>query len=174
MWRLLLGRAHPDAGGEHQLFVWATAVREHVLAIAERSLALETRSAPAEAKRGPRRGPEPASAPDGDRVPFEVTCWPGRFDELTDRALATSGDLEEPYAGVLGLLADCREEYNGPLFWQQTEGATYKQLGLIARRWGMTNRERTRWYQLAEVLTLSQRHANHILQRLREKPRKRS
>ena len=29
MWRLLLARLHPDAGGDHDLFVFACAVREN-------------------------------------------------------------------------------------------------------------------------------------------------
>jgi hypothetical protein len=30
MWRRLVGRAHPDAGGDHGLFIWAVAVRDAV------------------------------------------------------------------------------------------------------------------------------------------------
>lgn len=30
MWRLLLARLHPDAGGDHELFVFASAVKEEV------------------------------------------------------------------------------------------------------------------------------------------------
>jgi hypothetical protein len=30
MWRLLLARLHPDAGGDHDLFVFACAVREEM------------------------------------------------------------------------------------------------------------------------------------------------
>src|SRR5215212_9648433 len=30
MWRRLLARAHPDAGGTHELFIWAGAVRDVV------------------------------------------------------------------------------------------------------------------------------------------------
>jgi hypothetical protein len=30
MWRLLLARLHPDAGGDHDLFAFACAVREEV------------------------------------------------------------------------------------------------------------------------------------------------
>lgn len=29
MWRKLLAKVHPDAGGEHELFIWADQVREH-------------------------------------------------------------------------------------------------------------------------------------------------
>jgi hypothetical protein len=28
MWRRLVGRAHPDAGGDHDLFIWTVAVRD--------------------------------------------------------------------------------------------------------------------------------------------------
>jgi hypothetical protein len=30
MWRRLLSRTHPDAGGSHELFLWAGAVRDLV------------------------------------------------------------------------------------------------------------------------------------------------
>ena len=30
MWRLLLARLHPDAGGDHDLFVFASALREEM------------------------------------------------------------------------------------------------------------------------------------------------
>jgi hypothetical protein len=30
MWRLLLARLHPDAGGDHELFVFACAMRDEV------------------------------------------------------------------------------------------------------------------------------------------------
>jgi hypothetical protein len=30
MWKRLIGRAHPDAGGEHELFIWAVSVRDVV------------------------------------------------------------------------------------------------------------------------------------------------
>jgi hypothetical protein len=29
MWRRILARAHPDSGGDHELFVWIQNVREH-------------------------------------------------------------------------------------------------------------------------------------------------
>lgn len=31
MWRLLLARLHPDAGGDHELFTFACAVKEELL-----------------------------------------------------------------------------------------------------------------------------------------------
>jgi hypothetical protein len=30
MWRKLLGRCHPDGGGDHSLFIWCAAVRDAV------------------------------------------------------------------------------------------------------------------------------------------------
>jgi hypothetical protein len=71
---------------------------------------------------------------------------------------------------VLRLLEDCHEEYNGPLFWKQPMGATYRQLAAIAYAWGMTKAQRARWIRIAESLSLSARHASHILERVqREK-----
>jgi len=165
MWRRLLALAHPDAGGEDALFVWAVAVREYVC----KALTSEaTSDSPSESYPPADRG----SADSGARIPFEPNAAPGRFDMLTDKALANSGEVGEPYASILLLLVDCCEEYSWGAVRQQNMGATYKQLGLIGYRWGMSGPERTRWYRLAEPLSLSQHHANHILQRLHEKPEK--
>ena len=30
-WRRLFARTHPDAGGDHELFIWTSSVHEHVL-----------------------------------------------------------------------------------------------------------------------------------------------
>lgn len=39
MWRRLVACAHPDAGGDHELFVWVTTVKEAVCGgIEERGL----------------------------------------------------------------------------------------------------------------------------------------
>lgn len=36
MWRLLLARAHPDAGGEHELFLWTKKMHESVTEMVEK------------------------------------------------------------------------------------------------------------------------------------------
>jgi hypothetical protein len=33
MWRRLISRAHPDAGGDHELFIWTGAVRDVVCSL---------------------------------------------------------------------------------------------------------------------------------------------
>jgi hypothetical protein len=30
MWRRLVGRSHPDAGGDHELFIWTVATRDAI------------------------------------------------------------------------------------------------------------------------------------------------
>jgi len=161
MWRLLLARVHPDAGGMEEMFVWVQSVMESVC---------KALAAPSSASSEPYPPSDLGYAGSDARVPFDPNCTPGHFDRLTDKALATAREVGEPYASLLEMLADLHEEYSWGAVRQQNMGATYKQLGLIGYRWGMTGPERTRWYRLAESLSLSQHHANHILQRLHEKP----
>ena len=150
MWRRLVARAHPDAGGSHELFVWTGAVRDLVCApVAE---------PPA------RFRPESATAPAPDRVP-----WSDAYDfcEVTRTALRYAS-LGEPYAPLLSLLADCQPLEH--LFAQQNRGASYKQLAAVGHAWGMTKRERAAWYRVAEDLALAERHASHPLGRLKRRP----
>jgi hypothetical protein len=150
MWKKLLARAHPDAGGDHELFVWARSLQEKVCG-----------RPPAPRASTPKE--EPA------RVPFD---WDGSFDELTERALdkadamAEEEDVELIYVRLLFHLEDCEELED----WtrQQTQGATYKTLAAIGHAAGMDAAQRSCWYKVAERIPLSQRHAGHILTRLKE------
>ncbi len=72
---------------------------------------------------------------------------------------------EQPYGDVLSLLKDCRPLEH--LAYEQDRGASYKRLAAIAHAWGMTKAERIGWYRVAEDLPLSDRHAGHILGRLK-------
>ncbi len=155
MWRRLISRAHPDVGGEHELFVWATATRD-VVCGGELGGEIPRRS--------PRREPSrEAASSDVDRVPFDSFA---DFSVLTHRAvtMASAGS----YAPLLRTLADCYPATDGPLYDQQRLGATYKQLAAIGHRAHMSKAERVRWYRLAESIPLSQRHAGHILGRLQK------
>ena len=149
MWRRLVARAHPDAGGSHELFVWTCAVMDLVCA----------RVAEPPARFHPESATTPT--PDPDRVP-----WSGAYDfcEVTRTALRYAS-LGEPYAPLLSLLADCQPLEH--LSAQQNRGASYKQLAAVGHAWGMTKRERVAWYRVAEDLALTDRHASHLLGRLR-------
>ncbi len=168
MWKRLVSRAHPDAGGDHELFLWAVATRE-VVCGGELGSAIPRRSAPPK--------PEPAagrSSDDSDRIGFEFAFHKAEsFSDLTRQAieLANSGEIPKTYANALRLLADCQEasRVDPMLFHQQRQGATYKQLAAIAHSLGMTKAERVGWYRVAERVPLSVRHAGHILSRLKRR-----
>ena len=154
MWRKLLSRVHPDAGGEHELFIWTRAVQEHVLALG--SFAGEDP--------GYRAAGESSAPGQPDRVDFPPFV---DHDLLTAHALKVAAEVGQPYAGVLRLLAGC---VSLPGFeGQEQRGATFKQLALIAHRAGMSKRERSGWYEIAARIPLSQRHAGHLIERLGER-----
>ena len=151
MWRRLVARAHPDAGGSHELFVWTGAVKDLVCA--------RVSEPPA------RLRPEPTAIPaDPDRVPRSGAY---DFEEVTRTALRYAS-LGGPYAPLLSLLADCRPLDN--MARQQSRGASYRQLAAVGHAWGMTKRERAAWYRVAEDLALAERHAFHLLGRLKRRP----
>ena len=148
MWRKLLAHAHPDAGGEHELFIWTAAVRDLVC---EQLGVSRHRENPA---------PPRAAYEEPARVPFEPGC---SFAELTRRALQRAA-AESRYGPVLALLEDCWPNH---LIHEQEPGASYKRLAAIAHMVGMTQQERSGWYRVAESIPLSDRHAGHILSRLK-------
>lgn len=133
-----MARCHPDAGGEHELFIWAHAVREMVCG---EDLASQRRVPP-------RSEPEPASPAPKEpppSVPFEYAT-PG-FAALTGKALALAEELPKPYALLWRILEDCGTSYVEPYRSQQ---------------------ERGEWYRIAESIPLSMRHAGHIFSRLQK------
>jgi hypothetical protein len=159
MWRRLLARTHPDTGGDHDLFIWATAVKDTVC----RSDGAAPRFEPY-----PRRpqsyNPTPSDA--ANRVaysPFED------FDCLTEKILSVADEVPVVYGQLLRLLDDCYAVDDGSLYYQQTRGATYKQLAAIAHAVAMTKQERSGWYRLCESLPLAQRHAGHLLGKLQHR-----
>jgi hypothetical protein len=156
MWRRLVGRAHPDAGGNHELFIWTVATRD---AICGGELGEEIPNA---SRSRHRQTPTPGA---GERVPFDEDAY---LEVLTDRAVRMAEAVAEPYGYLLRQLADCYPAAAGPLRDQQCRGASYRSLAAIGHRVGMAKEERVQWYSIAEAIPLSQRHAGHILSKLQK------
>jgi hypothetical protein len=154
MWRRVVSRAHPDAGGDHELFIWIMAVRDAVC-----GGELET-----QIPRVQRRAPSTQGT--AERVPFDEDA---SLEVLTDRAIAMAEAVAEPYGFLLRQVADCESAEDEALGDQQRRGASYKSLAAIGHRVGMTKVECVQWYRIAEVIPLSQRHTGHILSRLKRR-----
>jgi hypothetical protein len=152
MWRQLVGRAHPDAGGDYELFIWSVATRD---AVCGGELGAEL----------PRRR-EGAFSGTANRVPFDQFS---DFEVLTARALSMAEAVAEPFGFLLRQVADCYAVSEGPLYEQQCHGASYRSLAAIGHMVGMTKAERVQWYSIAEAIPLSQRHAAHIFSRLKRR-----
>lgn len=156
MWRKALARTHPDAGGEHELFIWIQEVRD---AMCNDGGSFTEHRPP---RWEPRPEPEPRIVHEDGRVLFpEFTD----FADLTRRALAAAEETAGIYARPLRLLHDCR-----PIEWlarEQERGASFKQLASIGHAFGMNGRERGTWYEIAKSIPLSQRHAGHIISKLK-------
>ncbi len=156
MQRKLKALAHPDNGGDHELFIWTTNLLD---------LAGEQRPCSKTCAAQPSRRPDsPPASPtkDPDRVPYPP--YPN-FEELTRRALTVAEEVEGVFAGPLRLLSDCYPIER--LKHEQGRGATYKQLAAIGHAMGMNGAGRARWYEIAEGIPLSQRHAGHVLSKLK-------
>ena len=153
MWRRLVGRSHPDAGGDDELFIWTVATRDAVCS--------DLRT---EIPRVERRAPSTLGT--GERVSFDEDAT---LEVLTDRALAMAEAVAEPYGYLLRQVADCEPAEDGPLRDQQRCGASYKSLAAIGYQVGMSKAELVQWYRIAEAIPLSQRHAGHILSRLKRR-----
>src|SRR5215204_3191470 len=126
MWRRLVGRSYPDAGGEHELFIWTVATRDAICGgeIPRR-----------ERREQPFRRVEASTSSAGERVPFDQLS---DFEVLSDRALSTAESVAEPYDFLLSQIVDCYAVFEGPLYDQQRRGATYRSLVAIALRVGMS------------------------------------
>ena len=161
MWRRLVGRSHPDAGGSHKLFIWTVATRD---AICDGGLGNEMPMHERD-DHPPRRREATASAA-ADRVPFDRFA---DFEVLSDRAVTMAAAVAEPYGYLLRQVADCYPVSEGPLYDQQHRGASYKSLAAIGHSVGMIKAERVQWYAIADAIPLSQRHAGHILSRLKRR-----
>jgi hypothetical protein len=149
MWRKLVALTHPDSGGDHELCIWTQNVREHVC---------NGVTAP-----WPQPKPEPRTAYEDGRVPFPADSI---FEELTAAAVERAGAVGGLYGHLLLLLVDCYSQDH--LVHEQQRRASYRRLAYIAHLVGMTKPERVGWYRVAEGVPLSDRHAAHIIQRLKE------
>ena len=152
MWRRLVAATHPDAGGDHDLFVWAMATREVVCG--------------GDLRAEIPRHPGPAEPTDPERVPFDPFA---DFALLTDRALFMADAVAAPYGYLLRQLADCVPAYEGSLYAQQARGASYRRLAAIGHSVGMDSAERAQWYDVCRSIPLSDRHAAHILGKLKRR-----
>lgn len=154
MWRRLLARAHPDAGGDHDLFIWTEAVKDVVCG--------------GDLQIGPK-SPHPRSSPPAPdetaRIPYAAGA---DFQEGAREALRIAEEIGtvHVYGALLATLADCEpfECYA----YRQERGSSYRQLAAIGHTVGMSKEERTGWYRVAESIPLSDRHAGFILARLKE------
>lgn len=154
MWRKLLAAAHPDRGGDHELFIWAQELREYVAGDA------------IEPPRTPRYTPMREYGP--DCIPFDPSLgYADDFIDLTHRALSIGRRVVDPYHSVLMLLLDCGVTDHGRRAERQMRGASYKQLARIAHTVEMSKAERVRWYEVARAVPLSDQHAHHIISRLK-------
>ncbi len=97
---------------------------------------------------------------------------------LTFYALAVAVHLEEPFRALLLLLADCVDARGSSDLGETGQagqlrssavGASYERLDAIARAASMDEAERIRWRRVAESVPLSERHASHIEEKLRER-----
>lgn len=153
LWRLLLARMHPDAGGSDELFVWAQGLRE---------VLDDGHFAPRSCGRCKPAGGSAAEEP--ERIPFEEHPDPVA---LTRRALSLADELEHPYKASLRLLSNYEPAGDGRPQPQERRGATYRQLAAISHAAGMSYSERLEWYRVAGAVPLSQGHAGYILSRLK-------
>ncbi len=147
----MLAVAHPDRGGDHDLFIWTHVLREHV--------AGDFPDPPIHEH--PRRR---TTSSDSPRVPYPHSP---DFEALTRRALDLAGEVPSAYAWLLRLLSDCYPSSSGRLLHEQGRGASYKRLAAIGHLVEFDQEGRGRWYRIAESVPLSDRHASHILGRLR-------
>jgi hypothetical protein len=161
MWRRLAARTHPDAGGDHELFIWAGAVREAICG-GEPGAEMSR----ANGQGNPSRRQETPTPDAADRLPFDEDAY---LEVLTDRAVTMAEAVAEPFGFLLRQLADCEAVEDGQLLHQQRRGASYRSIAAIGHQVGMTKAERVQWYRIAEAIPLSQRHAGHILSHLKRR-----
>ncbi len=151
MWRRLVAATHPDAGGDHDLFIWTIATREVVCG---GDLGAEIPRRPGGARTEPT---------DPNRVPFDPFA---DFASLTDRAVSMADAVAAPYGYLLRMVADCSPGLHAH---EQARGASYRRLAAIGHSVGMDSAERSQWYDIARSIPLSDRHAAHILGKLKRR-----
>lgn len=157
MWRRVLARVHPDGGGGHEEFLFLMAVRE---ALAE----------PCGCRRNSMTGhrTEQPTEERPERIPYDPSLGlPDTFTELTMRAFDVGFEEGDPYRSILALLTNCPTHDHGRQELKQRRGASYRQLAYIAHLSGLTGEERKAWYEIARSVPLSEKHAGHLIERLK-------
>jgi hypothetical protein len=155
MWKRLKARVHPDAGESYEDFIWVSHLEEVVCS----GFSEPARTSPSPQ---PHR-PEPPPTDDRPRVPF---ITPHDFEELTRTALRYAHqNAGTVYSDLLLLLTDCHSLSR--MRFEEQRGASYRRFAAIGHRVGMDLEERREWYSLAESIPLSDRHAGHILSKLK-------
>jgi hypothetical protein len=101
-WRQLLAVAHPDRNdGDGSLFVFLTALQEHILECTAVELSRRHDNFAASGKK------ERYSAEQPERVPYDAALSAeDEFYLLTHRALSIGQTLEEPFRSLFLLLLD--------------------------------------------------------------------
>ncbi len=151
MWRKLVALTHPDRGGDHELCIWTQNVREHVC---------DGVTTPWPQ---PKPEPKPRTVYEDGRAPFPSDSI---FGVLMATVIERAGAVSTLYGQLLLLLGDCYATTYLP--HEEQRGASYKRLAYIAHLIGMSKSERIEWYRVAESIPLSDRHAGHIIKRLKE------
>lgn len=137
---------HPDGHGDHETFIWVSALREHV--------AGDDVEPPRVVARYPAT---PQHRDDPERIPFDPDLgYVDEFVNLTHRALSSSKREVEPHKSVLTYLIDCDAADHGRRKERQCRGASYRQLAAIGHVVPMTKAERCRWYEIARSIPLSE------------------
>jgi hypothetical protein len=168
LWRRLLARLHPDAGGTEELFVFGQAVRERVEAGDLPTVHDVGEKAPARSPAQRRRRARPKAGQDRRPIAFEAARGVP-FEELTRRAVDLAGELEEPYRFLFSLLEGCQApDAQGPahLVEEATTGACYRRMAKVGRLLDLDGAGRMRLYRLAQGVPLSDLHARHWLRRV--------
>jgi hypothetical protein len=162
-WRRLLATVHPDRdGGDAELFVFLSALREHVASCRVKPVLDSSRRREGSTKHSKQHDHGQ------DRIQFDASL--GAEDEfwtLTHRALSIGQTVEEPFRSLLALLLDCGATNHGRRADQQSRGATWKQVAYTAHLAGFNAAQRSRWYEIARVIPLSEAHAAHIINSLK-------
>ena len=178
LWRLLKARAHPDAGGSEELFVWTQSLHEELCSDAslpesgfasrvwEEFLAAQRSRSRTEAR--PKKRPK-QSKRSTNRIHFGTSL---SFEELTDRAIEIADVLEEPYGELVSLLLEGCElsGFGCDLAFIEaasTVGAFYARVADASHALGLDEQTRVRLYKFAMRVPLSDLHAVHMVNRAR-------
>ncbi len=163
IWRRLMARAHPDAGGDHELFLFVTALKEQLVQQVCEGCRSRNGNATTEGQR-PRPGAT-SQQDTADRIPYSRSMGED-FGDVTYRALSMADKLPYPFSEALSCLEDCAP--SSVRYEKRSVGATYKQLAFIGHLLGMDKFDRGRWYGICRDIPLSEAHASHIINRLKE------